>query len=239
MRTIRVHVAQALAVGADVNLPEDTAHHVFTVLRLQLGDALNVFNADDGEFSATLVGAQGKTATVRCNAALARMPEPQLQVTLVQALATGDRVDSAIQKATELGVAAVTLFRGARSQGKLTGARAAKKLAHWQRVATAAAEQCGRCTVPVVRLTDKGLPPAGDILSLLLHPEADQTITTLPAVDQLQVAVGPEGGFSDEELHQAEAQGWQRLRCGPRVLRTETAGPAVLAALQALHGDWR
>lgn len=239
MRVTRVFLPQSLSAGTELQLADDAAHHVCKVLRLRVGDALRVFNPTDGEFAATLTDTRGKAATLRCDAALPRTPEPPVNITLVQALATGDRIDTAIQKATELGASAVTLFRAERSQGKLSGSRQASKLAHWQRVAVAAAEQCGRCSIPGVALAEHGLPSPGKATSLLLDPEAGQALADLNLSDSVQIAVGPEGGFTDEELHQAKALGWQGVRCGPRVLRTETAGPAVLAALQALRGDWR
>lgn len=239
MRAIRVFLPQSLSAGAEVQLAEDAAHHVCKVLRLRVGDGLQVFNATDGEFAATLIDTRGKAATLHCDTAITSAPEPTLNITLVQALATGDRIDTTIQKATELGVSAVMLFRAERSQGKLSGSRQASKLAHWQRVAVAATEQCGRCSVPGVALADSGLPSPGKATSLLLDPRAEQSLADLTLSGSLQIAVGPEGGFTDEELRQAKALGWQGVRCGPRVLRTETAGPAVLAAVQALHGDWR
>ena len=121
MRMTRLHLPQPLAVGAELVVPAESAHHICKVLRLGVGDALHVFNADDGEFAATLTAAEGKTATVHCDAELERIAEPPVHITLMQALATGDRVDTAIQKATELGVAAIVLFRAERSQGKLSG----------------------------------------------------------------------------------------------------------------------
>ena len=239
MRVIRVFLPQSLSDCAELQLDEEATHHICKVLRLGVGDGLQVFNATDGEFAATLIDTRGKAATLRCETAVASAPEPALNITLLQALATGDRIDTTIQKATELGVSAVMLFRAERSQGKLSGSRQASKLAHWQRVAIAAAEQCGRCSVPDVALADGGLPSPGQATGLLLDPRADQALADLNLPGDVQIAVGPEGGFTDEELRQAKALGWQGVRCGPRVLRTETAGPAVLAAIQALHGDWR
>ena len=239
MRAIRVHLPLPLQAGAQVELPEDAAHHLCKVLRLRSGDILQVFNARDGEFQATVLDTHGKTASITCGKALDALPEPALQLTLVQALATGDRVDTAIQKATELGACTIKLFGAARSQGKLTGARQDKKLAHWQRVAVAASEQCGRCFVPPVEFMGDGLPAPTAELALLLDPLADGKLAALPAPETIERAIGPAGGFSEAELARAESQGWQAIRCGPRVLRTETAGPAVLAALQALYGDWQ
>lgn len=238
MRTIRVHLPLPLQVGATVAVPDDTAHHLCKVLRLGAGDVLHVFNAEDGEYQARLIDASTRSATVACESALAPMPESPLNITLVQALATGDRVDNAIQKVTELGVRAVTLFSAERSQGKLSGARQDKKLAHWQRIAVSATEQCGRCVVPAVEFVRGGLPAPRAPLALLLDPLAEGSLASLPKHQTIELAIGPEGGFSDQELQRAAAMGWTSVRCGPRVLRTETAGPAVIAALQSLRGDW-
>lgn len=239
MRRTRVHVPLDLATGAEIDAPDDTAHHLRAVLRLKDGDAIRVFNGRGGEFDAVLATTGGKGLRIICGRHHAGLGQPPLHITLHQAVATGDRVDQAIQKATELGVAVVQVFHAARSQGRLEGKRLDKKLRHWRRIAVAAAEQSGRCDVPSVHFAaDWPAAHRAGATRLLLIPGAETGIGDLQAADAVELAVGPEGGFTDDEVQAARSAGWVGLRCGPRVLRTETAGPAVIAALQAVHGDW-
>ena len=240
MRRNRVHLPVPLNTGETVSLPDEAAHHLATVLRLTDGDALVVFNGQGGEFDAVLRKTGSKQWAIVCGAHRPGVADSPLNIHLIQAMATGDRVEQALQKATELGVTRISVLQSARSQGRLSGRRLDKKQAHWQRVVVAAAEQSGRCSVPTVSVQADWLPAAERPRQrLLLLPDADQALHAVRPDRPIELAVGPEGGFSDAEIEQARAVGWTPVRCGPRVLRTETAGPAVMAALQALHGDWQ
>jgi len=179
---------------------------------------------------------------VRVGAPVAPRPESPLALTLIQGVCRGERMDLVVQKAVELGAARILPVLTARSVPRLDGARAARRHAHWQAVAAAAAEQCGRAVVPEVAppsplreaLAGATLPA----VRYLLDPAAGAGPRALPPLGAAAaLLVGPEGGLTDGERAAAEAAGFRGLRLGPRILRTETAGLAALAVLQALHGD--
>jgi 16S rRNA (uracil1498-N3)-methyltransferase len=240
MRTIRVHVDQPLVVGQELVLPEDALRHLGTVLRLGPGDTFVLFNGDGHDYLARWVAGARKGARA---AVLAREPvdrESPLQITLAQALCRGEKMDLVLQKATELGVRAVQLLHSARSEVKLDGERLPARMQHWRRVIVAACEQCGRALVPDLHPPQPlalWLQQRISGLRLHLDPQAQASLASLPAVDAVTLLVGPEGGLAPEELERLEASGSTGLRLGPRVLRSETAGLAAIAALQARCGD--
>jgi 16S rRNA (uracil1498-N3)-methyltransferase len=169
--------------------------------------------------------------------------ESPLSITLVQALQAGDKMDFTIQKAVELGVRDIVPVESRRSVLRLAGERAGKRVAHWQGVVASACEQCGRNQVPLVapleKLENWLARPADGVLRLMLAPDAEQTLATIPPAKKVQLLIGSEGGLDPQEVIAAQQAGFQAVRLGPRVLRTETAGLAALAALQALWGDFR
>jgi 16S rRNA (uracil1498-N3)-methyltransferase len=169
--------------------------------------------------------------------------ESPLAVTLVQALQAGDKMDFTIQKAVELGVRGIVPVESRRSVLRLAGERAAKRVAHWQGVVASACEQCGRNQVPLVAPLEKLeswlARPASGILRLMLAPDAGQTLVDVAPAGEVQLLIGAEGGLDPQEMIAAQHAGFRAVRLGPRVLRTETAGLAALAALQALWGDFR
>ena len=223
-------------------LDENASGHV-RVLRLEVGDTITLFDGAGGEFTATIAGIGKRDVQVNLLAHHAVDRESALDITLVQALATGDKMDWIIQKATELGVTAIEPIQTLRATVKLSGDRIEKRALHWQGVATAACEQCGRNRVPVVNpLLDfqTWLARKPNANSFMLHPEAtaDLLAAVKPVAAQgIALLIGPEGGFAPEELAAAQRAGVQAVRFGPRVLRTETAGMAALAALQTMFGD--
>jgi 16S rRNA (uracil1498-N3)-methyltransferase len=238
----RLHVAAALSPGAHVALPPDTAHHARNVLRLQEGESVVVFNGTGGEFAATLCDVTKKGAAIQVGTHVAIEREASVAVTLAQGLSSADRMDYTVQKAVELGVALIQPLACEKSVVRLSGERAATRVAHWQRIAIAACEQCGRNRVPRVlplaRLQDYA-PPA-DVQKLLLAPDADVALGKAfkPAAGSAVVAVGPEAGFSEGEEGRLVASGFQPVKLGGRVLRTETAGPVAIAALLSLSGEF-
>ena len=244
MRLTRVHVAMPLASGSEIDLPEAAAAHLARVLRLGVGDACLLFNGDGYDYASRIVAAAGKRGLrVAIGSALAVDRESPLRVVLLQGVARGEKMDMILQKATELGVSAVLPLTSQRSEVRLDDSRAAKRLAHWQSVVVAACEQSGRAMVPAVGAPGTlaavlaGLAAGGT--RLLLDPEGGLSmpaLTVSPAAPVL-LAVGPEGGWSPLDRGQLAAAGFQGLRLGPRVLRTETAGLAAIAALQARFGD--
>ena len=243
MRKIRVFVDEPLAPGALVRLAPFAAEHLTRVLRLPDGATVTCFNGDGNDYAAELHVAGRAAAAVAIGAPERVDSEPALHVTLVQGIARGERMDSILQKATELGVAAVVPVVSERTEVRLDEERAERRLVHWQRVVQSACEQCGRARVPDVAppqaLVDFLAGTADDdALRLTLHPEEAARLRTLPdPAGRIVLAVGPEGGFGERDLDALGHAGYRRVALGPRILRTETAGPAALAAVMALWGD--
>jgi 16S rRNA (uracil1498-N3)-methyltransferase len=244
MRTIRSFLDQPLAVGQRFALPEATTNHLVRVLRLQVGDSCVLFNGDGHDYEARFASLQKRGAEVAVVARQAVDRESPLRITLAQGIARGEKMDWILQKATELGVAVVAPVLTDRTEVKLDHERSDKKLAHWRGVCAAACEQSGRARLPQL-LEPQSLAAfaAADRnpRRYALDPEAGATLPQLafPADAQLTIAIGPEGGFSERDLALLKAAGYEGLRLGPRILRTETAGPAAIAAINALYGDWR
>lgn len=239
----RFFVPAGLAPGATVELPAEAAHHAVRVLRLGEGDEVVLFDGQGGEWRARLVRA-GPAMKAALVAFADEDRAAPLEVTLVQGLPAADKMDWIVQKATELGVAAIQPVAARRSVVKLSGERMARRGQHWQQVAVAACEQCGRNRVPAVAaLLDLpqylGLAARENESRWLLAPAGGCRLRELPRpVGPVTLLVGPEGGFEEGELLAAQAAGFQPLSLGPRVMRTETAGAAALAAMMALWGDF-
>lgn len=231
-----------LASGARVALPDALAHHALRVLRLRDGEALTLFNGHGGEYPAVLE-VEDKAGFARLGEFSPREAELAGSVTLVQGLPSGDKMDWVVEKAVELGAARVCPIAAQRSVLQLSGPRLEKRVAHWQRIAQSASEQCGRnrlmaVEAPCTLAEWLARPDAG--LRLMCHPEAPDDLATrlrsAPGLQALTLLVGPEGGWSDKELELAREAGVQTVRFGPRVLRTETAGLALVSAASALLG---
>ena len=235
-----------LTEGSEFDLPPTAAQHVTTVLRLRVGAALRLFDGRGGEWTAALSAVARRAVQVRVGAHDPIERESPLAVTLLQGLARGERMDLVVQKATELGVARIIPVAAARSVVQLGEERADRRVAHWQAVAVAACEQCGRNRVPeitapmslVAACRLAAAEPAARLWALDAEGGAPFAAAPPSRGDRIALLVGPEGGLTEEEIETAALIGFTRLRLGPRVLRTETAGPAALAALQALAGDF-
>jgi len=238
----RFHLPQPLAIGSIVDLPDHLAHHV-TVLRLAIGDTITLFNGEGGEFTATLREIGKKRASAEIKTFSPREAELPYSVTLAQALPEASKMDEIVQKAVELGVAGVQPLAAQRCVVKLSSERAGKKLAHWQGIIESAAEQCGRN-----RLAHLAEPAEFTAWisqqdmhkRILLSPRAEQSLSDWARHHPPQavtILIGPEGGFSDKEEELAIRHGALMLSIGARVLRTETAGMAALAALNAVWGE--
>ncbi len=242
MRLTRVHVPQPLAVVAEVALPEAAAGHVARVLRLRPGDPLMLFDGSGADFNAEITEVAGSRVRARILERVDGLPESPLAVTLVQAVSRGERMDWTLQKATELGVRRIQPVLSARSVVRLDEQQGERRLRHWQAVVASACEQCGRSVLPRVEAPLE-LPrylarPYGDIRRLVLSPDGRGTIAGLAGgLTSVELLIGPEGGLDEAELAAALRAGFEAVRLGPRVLRTETAGIAALAVLQALAGD--
>jgi 16S rRNA (uracil1498-N3)-methyltransferase len=241
-RTIRVYVPDEIPPHGIFDAPADAAHHLLHVLRLGEGDVCIVFDGRGLEYPATIERVGRSAVTLRVGEPHEVDRESALQITLAQGISSGERMDYTVQKAVELGVTAIQPLSTERSVVKLSGERAAKRVAHWQGIVVAACEQSGRNRVPTVLPVSSvtgwlAQVPAG-ALRLTLSPDAASSLHEMERPGgSIVLFIGPEGGLSPREQDDARAAGFQGLRLGPRVLRTETAALAALAAMQALWGD--
>ncbi|RLA55765.1 MAG: 16S rRNA (uracil(1498)-N(3))-methyltransferase [Gammaproteobacteria bacterium] len=240
MRIPRIYTGQELRGNTRIALEPRPSAHIARALRMREGDKLTLFNGEGGEYLAAIAAIDKKKVVVTTGAHQARELESGLHIHLGIAVSRGDRMDWMVQKATELGVGALTPLFTERTEVKLTGERAAKKIHHWQQIAISACEQCGRNRVPSI----DALQDIGDWLAstvaerkFVLHHRADSIGGAGDKPASIALLVGPEGGLSDQEISAAEQAGFQSLRLGPRVLRTETAPLAAIAILQAHWGD--
>ena len=230
-----------LGPGAQFSLAADAAQHVSRALRLKAGDALVVFDGRGGEYDAAIQRIEKERVDVKVAAWRDVERESALRVGLAQGLPEADKMDWIIQKAVELGAAWIQPLVCDRSVVRLSSERAAKREAHWRRVAIAACEQSGRNVVPEVRPTLGfmawiAIPAAGP--RWMLSPQAAAIGAHPRPAAPLELLVGPEGGLSERERELAVAQGCGSVALGPRILRTETAPIAALAAIHALWGDF-
>ncbi|MEO0422453.1 MAG: 16S rRNA (uracil(1498)-N(3))-methyltransferase [Pseudomonadota bacterium] len=244
MRIPRVLVQEPIDGRDSLDLEKPIAHHVQRVLRLRPGEPLVLFDGRGGEYHATLVQRSGRLAADIHEHRADDRDAAGLAVTLWQAVCRGGRMDTVVEKATELGVHRIVPLKTHRAVVKLQGERGEQRREHWQRVVHAACEQCGLNRVPEVAsptsLEDavRGLDPHEDTLRWWLDPRAEHhlgqragTLTSTPRA--VVLLVGPEGGFDPREDLLLEAAQFERLSLGPRVLRADTAG---LASLAMLHG---
>lgn len=238
----RIYYPSSLQVDSTYALDSDNAAHLIRVLRLGEGDAIEVFDGLGSEYSASLCDVQKKSASFTVQALIRHEEEPKLALYLGQVVSKGDRMDFTIQKATELGITDITPLWSERCDVRLKGDRLEKKMTHWQNVAISACQQSGRCWVPVVHPPEDYLDwvkaSTADI-RLLLHPHQQQPLSAYAQPKQVALLIGPEGGFSEEEVTQAINSGFTGLRIGPRILRTETASLAALSVLQYVWGDFQ
>jgi 16S rRNA (uracil1498-N3)-methyltransferase len=216
------------------------------VLRLKRGEPVILFNGDGAEYAAVVVEASRDRFALDVTGRDVMDREAPFAVTLAQAVSSGERMDYTIQKAVELGIAAIQPLEARRSVVRLSADRAQRRVAHWQAVAIAACEQCGRNRVPPVlplMQLDEFLAGCGARRDgerrVLLSPRTSRGLRDLERpTGAIVMLAGPEGGLSPEEERVAEQTGFLPVRLGPRVLRTETAAVAALAAMQALWGDF-
>ena len=240
----RIHLPEKLAPGAIVNLPQAAAHHLAHVLRAVAGDDVVVFN-DGVEFAATITRIDKHGVIVKLGAGNAVDRESPLACVLAQAISSGERMDLTLQKAVELGIAGVQPLYSERSVVRLDAERTIKRVEHWRQVMNSACEQCGRNVIPGVAPPQPiidwlgALPsPRDNELRVLLSPHARTRLAQLARPATVTLLAGPEGGFTEVEAAFARQRGFLALRLGPRVLRTETAALAALAAMNVLWGDF-
>lgn len=235
----RFYVDAELALGT-VHLPEATSHYLSRVLRLAVGAQIQLFDGSGHEYLSEITAISKKVVSVELTEQVAGLPDSSLVIHLGQGLSRGERMDWAIQKATELGVTEITPLFTERCEVRLNDERAEKRLAHWRQIAISACEQCGRSTIPVIhppQAIAEWMQTVQADLKLVLHPVA-QPLTAHQPPNSLAFLIGPEGGLTEAEVAQAAGAGFLPARLGPRVLRTETAPVVALSVAQQLWGDF-
>lgn len=243
MRIPRLYTPQVFIPGEELSVTGQTAHHVAHVLRIRNGAAVSVFDGKGCEHRATVKTIKRSEIILEIAEALTVLQEPSLDITLLQGIARNDRMDLILQKAVELGVNNIQPLWMQRSQTRLKGSRLEKRCKHWQGVIISACEQCGRAALPQLGATmtysDWMLSRNDRGLRFLLQPDSEIGLGALQAPDdRIHLLAGPEGGLNAEEQMLAQSAGFVGIRLGPRILRTETAALAAVAAMQTLWGDF-
>ncbi len=245
MSTSRFYTPENLELGIITALPNNAAAHASRVLRLTVGDYATLFNGDGYDYLCELMTITKFTVTAKVIKKMIVASESTLNITLLQAISSGDRMDYTIQKAIELGVNKIQPINSQRSVVKLTGERAEKRKEHWQNVVISACEQSGRAIVPQVNspitlanwLSHN--PPQAVSTRITLSPIATQTLQDLPApTGEIYLLIGAEGGLTQDEIDLASSQGFKPVQLGKRILRTETAALAAVSAMQIIWGDF-
>lgn len=242
--TPRLYCPDDLSRAVQIILPDAAAHHVARVLRLRTGDLVTLFDGSGGEYAASIHEVSKKAVVVDVGKFSDVERESPLRITLAQGLSVGDKMDDTLQKAVQLGIVEFAAMETQKSIVRLSDERAQKRFQHWQQVAISACEQSGRNRIPVVR----EVTPFAEFVQtsdakatrLLLTPRSDKYLNILNNLSsEIILLCGPEAGLSDSEEALAIQQGFLPVRLGPRILRTETAALAALAAMNALWGDYR
>lgn len=245
----RFYCNEQITVNHHFELPDNVRHHALRVLRLKQGDSIILFNGNGGEFLAEIISIDKNTSTIKIKQHTAYERESPLTITLAQAICANEKMDWIIQKAVELGVSCIQPIATTRSVVRLSNDRAIKRTQHWQQILIAACEQCGRNRIPIVLpplplphwLGDKKICELPSETNFILLPHAEKKLsdfTKPPDTGALTLLVGPEGGFTPEEAKAATLANFTPLRIGERILRTETAALATIAAMQTLWGDY-
>lgn len=241
----RFYCPPPLPAGGAFELPREAAHHAYRVLRLRVNDPVQVFDGAGHALDGKIGEISAKRALVHELQTCMEDTESPLHIVLAQAMCGSEKMDWVVQKATELGAADIQPVQTQRSVAKLPGERAEKRLLHWRSVAIAACEQCGRNVLPHVGAPMDFAAWLGEVrgstaTKLMLHPEGSTPLHKQAAPgNSVILLIGPEGGFSEDEVKMAHLAGFTPIRMGKRVLRTETAAMAGIAALQTLWGDFK
>ncbi len=244
MANLRFFTDSPLVLNTDIQLSENAAAHATRALRLNVGDHAIIFNGDGFDYECTLTSVKKNAVTATITGAKAIDNESPLNITLLQGISSGDRMDFTIQKAVELGVRLIQPINSQRSVVKLTHDRAEKRVEHWQNIAISACEQSGRAFVPKI-LAPLSLEnwlsqnPYNCTTRILLNPIGAKRLTEIkePA-STIELLIGAEGGLSQTEIDLACSQHFQSIVLGPRILRTETAALTAISVMQALWGDF-
>jgi 16S rRNA (uracil1498-N3)-methyltransferase len=240
MRVPRIFHPGSLQPHGELELSESAANHVARVLRMREQSPLVIFNGEGGEYPARISLIEKRHVVVLIGEHVMSDVESPLKITLAQGISRGERMDYTLQKAVELGISTIVPLVTEHCMVELKGDRLEKRLEHWRGVIIGACEQCGRNSLPELHPVTTflaWLKMPGEGLRLLLDHRAEGSINTLDAASSFTLLIGPEGGLSPSEQQQARATGYQGIRLGPRILRTETAALVALSALQARFGD--
>lgn len=242
MRDIRIYQDCELVTGESISLDERASRHLGQVLRLAVSDEVLLFNGDGRDCTARIDSISKKRIDINILSCRENTAESALEVHLYQGISKGDRMDTAIQKAVELGVSRIVPIVCERTVVRTSTERNEKKLSHWQNIVISACEQSGRARVPQIEKIKKfsdSLTDVESVQSILLHPEKAESLSAISLdARRINLFIGPEGGFSDQEIEQARQAGIRPVVMGKRVLRTETAPIAALAVLQSRFGDY-
>lgn len=243
MTISRIYQPIELSIPSSVRLDDKASHHLARVLRASVGDKIILFNGQGGEFPAVITQIDKKSVTVNLTEFIPREVESPINIHLAQGMARGEKMDFIVQKAVELGVTRITPLLTERCNVRLDSAREEKRVQHWQAVVTSACEQSGRNRLPELdtpQSLKEWLSEVKADYCFVLSPHVKQKLPakTLPDHAVIVVLIGPEGGLSDNEVNMAIDHGFLPLNLGPRVLRTETAAIAAIAALQLQYGDF-
>ncbi len=254
MSNCRFYNPENLQIGATVKLSDNAAAHATRVLRLEISDEIVLFNGDGNDYTCAITSIKKNEVLAIVKSVVKITNESPLNITLLQGISSGDRMDYTIQKAVELGVTSIVPIITSRSVVKLSNERAEKRLAHWQNVVIAACEQSGRAFVPTVSapvqlsawLQANSRAASGDAKTktnestrILLNPIGALRLAELPKpAGNIELLIGAEGGLSQSEIDTALSQGFQSVVLGARILRTETAALTAIAAMQTLWGDF-
>lgn len=242
MRIPRVYVNSNLTIGQSLSLSPERSHYLCRVLRMKTGFQLILFNGSEQEYSAKISEANPKACELEILEAKPCQTESPLNITLVQSLSKGERMDYTVQKATEMGVTQIDLIISDYTELKLDEKRLEKRMRHWREVILSAAEQSGRCHLPGLEppvLLEKWLKKNTINPLFCLHPGKQAQPFNPFNSSHCAIVIGPEGGFSDQEVETMQHHRATQVSFGPRVLRTETVAPVALALLQSLKGDFR
>ncbi|MEW9797194.1 16S rRNA (uracil(1498)-N(3))-methyltransferase [Alteromonas sp. CYL-A6] len=241
MRIPRIFHPANIPLDTPFLLSDDAAHHVATVLRLKAGHPIVLFNGDGNEYSGSISDVARRQVTVEADACLSLQKESPLPLHLGQGVSKGDRMDTVLQKSVELGVTEITPLLTERCAVKLDEKRWEKKRQQWQKIIIGACEQSGRNRLPILHAPialNQWLAESTLSTRLVLAPGAQQSLSSQRYnTHGYRLLIGPEGGLSDAEIHQAAEAGFNSVGLGPRILRTETAAISAISILQAVHGD--
>ena len=237
----RFYHPSTIDLDKDIILDKKTSHHLIRVLRTKKGAEVTIFNGNGNEYIAEVLEESTKSCSLRIKSKIKAINESPLKITLLQGVSRGDRMDACIQKSVELGVHNIIPVLCQKTGASLKGERAEKKLNHWQQVIISACEQSGRCFIPEIKPVidfTQAIQKTQSDHKIILAPNAENTLNTISAPENnVCLLIGPEGGFAADEIQLASDNNFISISLGPRILRTETAGPACIAIAQTLWGD--